>query len=106
MLIDEADVFLEERSLDFFRSELVAVFLRELEYFQGILMLTTNRVKRFDKALQSRIHLALKFQELDEDARLCVWRSSLPPSCGISSDDVERLAKRPANGGEVSSHLI
>ena len=97
---------MEERSLDFFRSELVAVFLRELEYFQGVLMLTTNRVKRFDKALQSRIHLALKFKELDEDARLCVWRTSLPLSCGIGPDDVERLAKRPANGREVSSHVI
>ena len=37
LLIDEADVFLEERSLhDLERNAMVAVFLRELEYFRGI----------------------------------------------------------------------
>ena len=44
VLIDEADVFLEERSLhDLERNAMVAVFLRQLEYYRGILFLTTNR---------------------------------------------------------------
>jgi ATPase family associated with various cellular activities (AAA) len=101
VLIDEADVFLEERSLDFFRSELVAVFLRELEYFQGILIMTTNRLKRFDTAFQSRIHVALKFNELDEDARLSVWKSALPADCEISEDAIRKLAKKEVNGRQV-----
>ena len=70
VLIDEADVFLEERSLQFLeRNAMVAVFLRHLEYvllcldvptvlkfqlfdryFRGILFLTTNRVRVFDEA--------------------------------------------------------
>jgi SpoVK/Ycf46/Vps4 family AAA+-type ATPase len=37
ILLDEADVFMAERSpKDIARNELVSIFLRELEYFQGI----------------------------------------------------------------------
>lgn len=46
LLLDEADVFLEKRSMhDIHRNSLVGVFLRQLEYFMGILFLTTNRVE-------------------------------------------------------------
>ncbi|KAJ7099777.1 hypothetical protein C8R44DRAFT_642185 [Mycena epipterygia] len=59
VLIDEADVFLEERgTASIERNAMVAVFLRQLEYFQRVLFLTTNRVKQFNPAFQSRIHLS------------------------------------------------
>ena len=61
LLLDEADVFLEARTAqDIHRNALVSIFLRLLEYFQGILFLTTNRVSTFDDAFQSRIHIALR----------------------------------------------
>ncbi|KAK5023013.1 hypothetical protein LTR16_012389, partial [Cryomyces antarcticus] len=44
LLLDEADVFLEQRSLhELERNKLVSVFLRILEYYEGIMFLTTNR---------------------------------------------------------------
>ena len=56
LLLDEADVCLERRSLHgVHRNALVSVFLRELEYYQGIMFLTTNRVKQIDNAIASRI---------------------------------------------------
>ena len=70
LLIDEADVFMEQRgSTDstLERNALVSVLLRVLEYYEGILILTTNRVLSFDVAVQSRIHLALMFHDLDEE---------------------------------------
>src|SRR5262249_30610823 len=64
LLLDEADVFLEKRQhQDVHRNALVSIFLRLLEYFQGILFLTTNRVDTFDEAFQSRIHLPLRYEE-------------------------------------------
>jgi len=49
VLLDEADVFLEQRSLaDLQRNALVSVFLRVLEYYDGILVLTSNRVGKSD----------------------------------------------------------
>lgn len=75
LLLDEADVFLEKREVhDIHRNALVSIFLRLLEYFQGILFLTTNRVETFDDAFQSRIHVALRYDELTNKARKEVSR--------------------------------
>ncbi|KZM28450.1 uncharacterized protein EKO05_0009881 [Ascochyta rabiei] len=70
LLLDEADVFLASRSravsgADFNRNALVAVFLRVLEYYTGILFLTTNRIGDFDEAFASRIHVSLEYPPLD-----------------------------------------
>lgn len=62
LLLDEADVFLEQRtSFDVKRNSLVSIFLRQLEYYKGIIVLTSNRVETFDKALESRHLLSLYF---------------------------------------------
>lgn len=74
LLLDEADVFLEERSLhELERNKLVSIFLRVLEYYEGIMFLTTNRVQAFDAAFQSRIHISIDYPELDAKSRRQVW---------------------------------
>ncbi|KAK5134730.1 hypothetical protein LTR04_004664, partial [Oleoguttula sp. CCFEE 6159] len=78
LLLDEADVFLEQRSLhELERNKLVSVFLRILEYYEGIMFLTTNRVDKFDAAFQSRIHISLDYPELSSDSRRMVWKNFL-----------------------------
>jgi AAA+ superfamily predicted ATPase len=60
MLLDEADVFLARRKPeDLHRNSIVSVFLRMLEYYKGLLFLTTNRVGSFDEAFKSRVHISL-----------------------------------------------
>lgn len=50
VLLDESEVFLEERSqTDLQRNALVSVFLRAMEYYDGILILTSNRGKKTDR---------------------------------------------------------
>lgn len=89
LLIDEADVFLERRSLnDMERNSLVSIFLRTLEYYSGILFMTTNRVRTFDDAFKSRIHVPLKYDELDSASRIAIWRNFL-----------EKLKKGEQGGG-------
>ncbi|KAH7310890.1 hypothetical protein B0I35DRAFT_482168 [Stachybotrys elegans] len=74
LLLDEADVFLARRTpQDFVRNGLVAVFLRVLEYYAGILFLTTNRIGDFDEAFSSRIHVSLYYPELDRDSALEIF---------------------------------
>ncbi|KAF5013872.1 hypothetical protein FDECE_153 [Fusarium decemcellulare] len=79
VLLDEAEVFLQERSLtDLNRNALVSVFLRVLEYYDvlaGILILTSNRVGTLDEGFKSRIQLALEYPKLDGDARRRVWEN-------------------------------
>ncbi|KGO74798.1 ATPase, AAA-type, core [Penicillium italicum] len=76
VLLDEADVFLEQRGLeDLNRNALVSAFLRVVEYFEGILILTTNRVGTFDEAFKSRIQLALHYPPLSEEQRRSIWQT-------------------------------
>jgi SpoVK/Ycf46/Vps4 family AAA+-type ATPase len=76
LLIDEADIFMEHRRVqDIERNSLVAAFLRALEYYQGILFLTTNRVGMFDEAFISRINLTIYYPPFSDKARAEVWES-------------------------------
>ncbi|KAF8533164.1 P-loop containing nucleoside triphosphate hydrolase protein [Trichophaea hybrida] len=78
LLLDEADVFLQQRTLrDLKRNSLVSVFLRILEYYKGILFLTTNRVGEFDEAFTSRIHAIIYYPKLQEKERLAIWENHL-----------------------------
>lgn len=74
MLIDEADVYLERREVnELARNGLVSVFLRAMEYYRGILFLTTNRVGHFDPAFFSRIHVYVGYRPLDHAGRRRLW---------------------------------
>ncbi|TIA04199.1 P-loop containing nucleoside triphosphate hydrolase protein [Aureobasidium pullulans] len=78
LLLDEADIFLEERSRhEVERNKLVSIFLRVLEYHEGIMFLTTNRVSTFDPAFQSRIHISIDYPELSPDSRRMIWENFL-----------------------------
>lgn len=45
-----------------------------MEYYKGILFLTTNRVGEFDDAFISRIHLVLRYESLNLEARNKIWQ--------------------------------
>ena len=53
------------------------MFLRVLEYYSGVIILTTNRVGEFDEAFRSRIHISLYYPKLKEDATLQIWERNL-----------------------------
>ncbi|KAL2214182.1 P-loop containing nucleoside triphosphate hydrolase protein [Sarocladium strictum] len=76
VLIDEADIYMEQRSVqDIQRNHLVAGFLRSLEYYKGMVFLTTNRVGTFDEAFMSRIHTKIHYPNFEEDDRQKLWDS-------------------------------
>lgn len=112
LLLDEADVFLEKRQVqDIHRNALVSIFLRLLEYFQGILFLTTNRVETFDEAFQSRIHVALRYGELTTKAKKTVWKMFLDmcresQACEVgdfSESDLDALSRHSLNGRQIKN---
>lgn len=77
LLLDEADVYLESRVPgDLQRNSLVSIFLRALEYYQGLLFLTTNRIGTFDEALISRIHVVLHYPDFTDKQREKIWMTS------------------------------
>lgn len=131
MLIDEADVFLEQRSTkDLERNGLVsstfsvyflipnsckypnilaAVFLRILEYFEGIMFLTTNRISTFDAAFKSRIHVAIKYRALSASTRCDVWKTfarKASPNSAIQWMDeqfLHTLSAKDLNGRHIKN---
>ena len=74
LLLDEADVFLAKRNkTDLRRNAVTSVFLRSLEYYAGILFLTTNRVGGIDPAFKSRIQLSLYYPPIDLDVTVKLY---------------------------------
>jgi len=107
VLLDEADIFLEKRSLnDVQRNALVGIFLRLLEYNQSVLFLTSNRVRSFDEAFHSRISLALYYKPLDQPGRKQIWDSLLQAS-DYSKDilDTTALSQRSINGRQIKTSI-
>ncbi|KAJ6013078.1 hypothetical protein N7522_003433 [Penicillium canescens] len=114
LLLDEADVFLEKRTIhDIHRNALVSIFLRLLEYFQGILFLTTNRVETFDDAFQSRIHVALRYGDLTSKAKRSIWKMFLERVRAIegvhiasfSEEDYDMLSRHTLNGRQIKNSV-
>jgi SpoVK/Ycf46/Vps4 family AAA+-type ATPase len=108
ILIDEADVFMVKRgNIDNHRNGLVATFLRMLEYHEGILFLTSNRLEDFDEAFESRLHLRLRYPPLDIDKKERIWRTALtrvPETQNWTAEDFRRLAtKFDINGRQITN---
>ncbi|KAG9689708.1 hypothetical protein KCU95_g9429, partial [Aureobasidium melanogenum] len=59
------------------RNALVSIFLRVLEYYDGILFLTTNRVGTFDDAFKLRIHVSLCYPPLTKAQTIKIWEKNL-----------------------------
>ncbi|KAI1777846.1 P-loop containing nucleoside triphosphate hydrolase protein [Hypoxylon cercidicola] len=107
LLIDEADVFLERRSLhDVQRNAMVSVFLRALEYYSGILFLTTNRVGTFDDGFKSRIHIPIRYTDLTTASRLQIWRTlcdRVPGGVDVDDAALRELAGHDLNGRQIKN---
>ncbi|KAK1580696.1 P-loop containing nucleoside triphosphate hydrolase protein [Colletotrichum navitas] len=123
LLLDEADVFLAERSQDNIeRNALVSgklitssgfaedsveiscdhrmlmqsVFLRVMEYYEGVLFLTTNKVGSFDEAFKSRMSMALYYPPLTREQTRRIWEMQMNRTEALS---------RQASPGDESQHV-
>ena len=115
VLLDEADVYLEQRSMESLaRNALVSVFLRVIEYYEGILILTSNRVGTFDEAFKSRLQLALHYEKLKSKDRRKIWENFIKrletlEETGVDFDDlykhVNDLAKHELNGRQIRNAI-
>ncbi len=88
---------------------MLSVFLRILEYYQGIMFLTTNRIGLFDDAFKSRIHLAVMYPALSPTSRKSLWemflRKAAPGSSleWLTPECLERIANEDLNGRQIKN---
>lgn len=86
MLIDEADVYIRRRSDSISSNAVVGVFLRVLEYFNGLLFLTTNRIDDIDEAIVSRCIALIRYHVPQREDRIKIWKV-MTEQFGLQVDD-------------------
>lgn len=83
------------------------MFLRRLEYFGGLMFLTTNRPRSLDPAFESRLDLIIPYPDLDTTARRTVWKTFItsdPVSTrGFQDVHFDTLAEYKCNGREIKN---
>jgi len=73
LLIDEADVYVHKRGDDLVQNAIVGVFLRVLEYYKGVLFLTTNRADLVDDAIASRCMARIDYKAPTPEDQKRIW---------------------------------
>jgi len=74
LLLDEADVFVLRRGDNLAANAVCAEFLRTLEYFDGLLFMTTNRSDDIDDAIISRCAALIDYRVPDENDARRIWQ--------------------------------
>lgn len=75
LLLDEADVFVLERGFELAQNAIVAEFLRTLEYYDGLLFLTTNRIHGVDEAILARCAAVIDYLPPKMDDARQIWQT-------------------------------
>ncbi|OAI12572.1 AAA family ATPase [Methylomonas koyamae] len=94
MLIDEADVYIKKRADNLASNAVVGVFLRVLEYFNGLLFLTTNRVDDIDEAIISRCIAMIRYHSPNSADRRKIWKVMTEQfALPVADDLIEKLVE-------------
>lgn len=92
LLIDEADVYIRKRGFDIKQNAIVGVFLRVLEYYKGILFMTSNLGKDIDDAIESRFTAKITYDHHTAEELAAIWKIlSDQFKAGLGEDIIEAL---------------
>src|SRR6266542_1344950 len=83
-----------------------------LEYYHGLLFITTNRLEDFDEAFHNRIHITIKYHDLQQEARTNIWRQHLSKASKKDSrsdlwdeDIYQLLGQLDTNGRDIRNYI-
>ncbi|EGX89751.1 ATPase, AAA-type, core [Cordyceps militaris CM01] len=104
LVLKDCDVFLAKRTKhDLVRNHMVSIFLRMLEYNEGIVILTTNCITDIDPAFRDRIPL-VEYPNLGVAARRFVWDTFLARVGGsVGAKGLNVLSKIDLNGRQIDN---
>ncbi len=106
---DEADAMFYARDLarQTFEVRHVNVLLQELERFEGVVVLATNRRDSLDPALERRISIKIQFERPDRDMRRAIWEQILPTEIPLGPDvDLDEMAGADLSGAEIKNCVV
>ncbi|MFX1720865.1 AAA family ATPase [Paraburkholderia sp. A1RO-5L] len=98
LLLDEADVYIRRRDNDLEHNAIVAEFLRTLEYFNGLLFMTTNRIDDVDDAILSRCIATIHYETPPKADAVRLWKVlSEQFGAALGDDVIETLTQTYPN---------
>jgi hypothetical protein len=108
ILLDEADVYIRRRDNDLEHNAIVAEFLRTLEYFNGLLFMTTNRIGDVDDAILSRCIATIHYDTPPKPDAIRLWKLLAEQfGADLTDDLIEALtiAYPKASGRDIKELL-
>lgn len=108
LLLDECDSLITVRSdVGMVIGSEINTLLTSIEKFEGIAILSTNRIETLDEALERRIALIVEFPMPDFNGRKQIWNQLIPKKMPLNKDvDTEDLASYNLTGGHIKNALL
>jgi AAA+ superfamily predicted ATPase len=109
LFFDEADAMFYDRDTAYRNWEVrdVNMLLQQIEQFEGVCIVATNRKVALDKALARRIAVKVEFERPDRAMRTEIWKRLLPKKIPLAHDvDFCRLAEVDLSGGEIKNVIL
>lgn len=108
LMIDEADTYIHERGEDVVQNCIVGVFLRLLEYYKGVLFMTSNRANVIDDAIMSRCTAHIEYEYPPKDDLIKIWKilSNQFGAKMTDEDILEIVEKYPKMGGRDVKNTV
>lgn len=100
LLMDECDIFLAQRADDIQHNVIVGIFLRLMDYYKGLLFMTSNRAEAIDDAFKSRVTLRLDYPNLTRETRREVW-TIMFKQAGMNINDLDGVPDIDLNGRQI-----
>jgi len=108
LFLDECDSLITTRqNVGMVLGSEINTLLTEIEKFEGVLILATNRVETLDPALERRISLIVEFEEPDFAMRKDIWSKLLPEKMPLAENvKVDVLAEYKLTGGQIKNVVL
>ena len=113
LLFDEADAMFAARvdgseHNSYYINSHLNTLLSEMDSFEGIVLLSSNRQFSMDKAFERRIRWKLEFPQPNASVREMLWRKLLPGKAPLAGDvDLKALASEfDFTGGLIRSAIL
>lgn len=108
LFIDECDSLVSSRDgAGMVIGAEINTLLTEIEKFEGVLVLATNRIEHLDAALERRISLIVEFPDPDLLQRTEIWKkltpAKMPLEKGMSFD---KLGEYKLTGGQIKNCIL
>ncbi|KAL9654345.1 hypothetical protein ABK040_010374 [Willaertia magna] len=105
LFFDECESFFEDRG--YYRSD-TAALLTEIEKFDGLIVMATNRQYDLDEAMHRRISCVFEFSNPDPILRKAIWEKHIPEKVKLAPDvDLESLSLEfELSGGLIKNAVL